>query len=65
MSGSKEPDWLRELEEEVAREKGVSAETLRRLLAAVDQHNEGNHPFGLSDDLLRILQDDLNEKSQI
>jgi hypothetical protein len=44
----------------VAHEKGVSAETLRRLLAKVDQYSDSNRAFGLPEDLARILQEDLS-----
>src|SRR5436309_2485314 len=60
MSDSQEPNRLRELEEEVAREKGVSPDILRRLLAKVDQYSESHRAFGLPDDLLNILQEDLS-----
>src|SRR6266705_5738559 len=60
MSDSKQPNRLRELQEEVAREKDVSPDTLRRLLAKVDQYSESHRAFGLPDDLLNILQDDLS-----
>jgi DNA sulfur modification protein DndC len=51
---------LRELEEEVAREFGVRADTLRRLLAKVEEYSESHRAHGLPDDLLNILKDDLS-----
>ncbi len=60
MSDSKQPDRLRELQEQVAREKDVSPDTLRRLLAKVEEYSECHRADGLSDDLLNILQDDLS-----
>jgi len=53
---------LRELQEEVAAEKGISADTLRRLLAKVEEYSESHRAFGLPDDLLNILKDDLENQ---
>jgi hypothetical protein len=50
---------LRELEEDVAREKGVNPETLRRMVAKVEEYSESHRAHGLPDDLLNILKDDL------
>jgi DNA sulfur modification protein DndC len=50
---------LRDLEEKVAREKGIDAETLRRMLAKVEEYSESHRAQGLPDDLLNILKDDL------
>lgn len=41
---------LREMEEEVAREKGIDAETLRRMLAKVEEYSESHRAHGLPDD---------------
>ncbi len=54
---------LREMEEEVAREKGIDAETLRRMLAKVEEYSESHRAHGLPDDLLNILKDDLEHES--
>src|SRR5208282_5179437 len=51
---------LREIEDEVAREKGVNVETLRRMVAKVEEYSESHRAHGLPDDLLNILKDDLN-----
>ena len=59
MSDWKETNRLRELQEEVASEKGIRADTLRRLLNKVDEFGESHRAFGLPDDLLNILKDDL------
>jgi DNA sulfur modification protein DndC len=59
MSDWQETNRLREIQEEVAAEKGISADTLRRLLAKVDEYSESHRAFGLPDDLLNILKDDL------
>lgn len=55
----KELNRLRELEEEVAREKAINADTLRRMLAKVEEYSESHRAHGLPDDLLNILKDDL------
>ena len=54
----KELNKLRELEEEVAQEKGISADTLRRMIAKVEEYSESHRAHGLPDDLLNILKDD-------
>lgn len=59
MNDLKEINRVRELQEEVAKEKGVSADTLRRLLAKVDDYTESHRAMGLPDDLINILKDDL------
>jgi DNA sulfur modification protein DndC len=51
---------LRELEEEVAREFGVRADILRRMLAKVEEYSESHRAHGLPDDLLNALKDDLS-----
>jgi DNA sulfur modification protein DndC len=51
---------LRAMEEEVARELGVRADTLRRMLAKVEEYSESHRAHGLPDDLLNILKDDLS-----
>ncbi len=55
---------LREMEEEVAREKGINVETLRRMIAKVDEYSESHHASGLPDNLLNILKDDLNREKE-
>jgi DNA sulfur modification protein DndC len=55
----KELNRLRELEEEVAREKTINADILRRMLAKVEEYSESHRAHGLPDDLLNILKDDL------
>ena len=59
----KELNRLRELEEEVAREKTINADTLRRMLAKVEEYSESHRAHGLPDDLLNILKDDLEAQS--
>ncbi|MBI3923525.1 MAG: DNA phosphorothioation system sulfurtransferase DndC [Armatimonadetes bacterium] len=55
----KELNRLREIEEEVASEKGINADILRRMLAKVEEFSESHRAHGLPDDLLNILKDDL------
>ena len=47
-----------ELEEEVAGEKKISVDTLRRMIAKVEEYSESHRAHGLPDDLLNILKDD-------
>ncbi|RPH76401.1 MAG: DNA phosphorothioation system sulfurtransferase DndC [Nitrospiraceae bacterium] len=56
---------LRELEEEVAQEFGVRADTLRRMLAKVEEYSESHRAHGLPDDLLNILKDDLSRREAV
>jgi DNA sulfur modification protein DndC len=65
MSDWKETNRLRELQEEVATEKGIHADTLRRLLETVEQYSESHHPVGLPGDLLNILKDDLEYEAAL
>jgi hypothetical protein len=51
---------LRELEDEIAREKGMSAETLRPMVAKVEEYSESHRAMGLPDDPLNILKDDFD-----
>lgn len=50
---------LRKLEAEVAEEKNLSAETLQRLVAKVEEFSENNRAHGLPAELKRILMDDI------
>ncbi len=60
MTGDlKELNRLRSIEEEVAAEKNINADTLRRLVAKVEEYSESHRAHGLPDDLLNILKDDL------
>ncbi len=43
----------------MAREKTINADTLRRMLAKVEEYSESHRAHGLPDDLLNILKDDL------
>jgi len=59
----KELNRLRELEEKVAQEKGINADTLRRMIAKVEEYSESHRAQGLPDDLLNILKDDLENQA--
>ena len=54
----KELSKLREMEEQVSRDKGINADILRRMLAKVEEYSESHRAHGLPDDLLNILKDD-------
>jgi hypothetical protein len=56
---------LREMEEEIAAEKGINVETLRRMVAKVEEYSESHRAHGLPDDLLNILKDDLMRERSI
>lgn len=57
-------DPLREIQQLVATEKGVSAETLQRLVSKVEEYSEYERTRGLHEDLLRILRDELYERDE-
>jgi DNA sulfur modification protein DndC len=65
MSDWKETNRQRELQDKVAREKNISPDTLRRLLAKVEGYSESHRAFGLPDDLLNTLKDDLNRETEL
>jgi DNA sulfur modification protein DndC len=54
---------LREMEDKVAAEKGINPETLRRMVAKVEEYIESHRAHGLPDDLLNILKDDLADQT--
>lgn len=54
----KELSKLRVLENQVAKDKGINADILRRMLAKVEEYSESHRAQGLPDDLLNILKDD-------
>ena len=64
MKDWKEVNQLRDLEEEVVAEKGVRADTLRRLLAKVEEYSERHRAPGLPDDMLHILKDDREHEKE-
>src|SRR5690606_10181380 len=65
MPDLKDESQLRAIETEVARAKGISEETLRRLIAKVEEYGESHRAQGLPDELLQILQDELRERQQM
>lgn len=64
MPMGRDDDQLRKIEQEVASEKGVSLDTLRRLVAKVEEYGESHRAVGLADELLQILQDDLRMRTE-
>ena len=56
---------LREMEDKIAAEKGISADTLRRMVAKVEEYSESHRAHGLPDDLLNILKDDLESRPRL
>ncbi len=54
-----EMNRLREMEEEVAQELSIRADTFRRMLSKVEEYSESYRAHGLPDDLPNILKDDL------
>jgi len=54
---------LREMEDEIAAEKGINVETLRRMLAKVEEYSESHRAHGLPRDLLNIVKDDLENQA--
>jgi DNA sulfur modification protein DndC len=61
----RELNRLREIEEAVTREKGISPDTLRRLLGKAEEYSESHRAVGLPDDLLNILKDDVELRSSL
>ncbi len=53
----------RQLEEKIAQQYGLRVDTLRRLLAKVEEYSESHRAVGLPDDLLNILRDDLETQT--
>jgi DNA sulfur modification protein DndC len=56
---------LREMEDKIAAEKGINAETLRRMVAKVEEYSESPRAHGLPGDLLNILKDDLESRPRL
>jgi DNA sulfur modification protein DndC len=65
MPSSTDETELKEIEERVTKSKGISLNTLRRLLAKVEEYGESHRAMGLPDELLQILQDDLRDSKGI
>lgn len=59
MNDLRQTARLRKLEADVAEEKGLSAETLTRLVGKVEEYSEMQRARNLQLELQRILQDDL------
>ena len=56
---------LRDLEERIAGQLNVRADTLRRMLAKVEEYSDSHRAHGLPDDLLNILKDDLEASNSV
>jgi len=56
---------LREMEDKIAAENGISAETLRRMVANLEDYSESRRAHGLPDDLLDILKDNWEEQTAV
>lgn len=54
---------IRELEDQIAHNHEINVDTLRRMLAKVEEYSESHRAHGLPDELLNILQDDLDQPS--
>jgi DNA sulfur modification protein DndC len=56
---------LRDIEDKVAAERGINPETLRRMVAKVEEYSESHRARGLPGDLLNILKDDLESRPRL
>ncbi len=65
MNDLKQAGRLQQLQDEVCGEKNISPETLRRLLAVVEQYTDSHRAVGLPDELLRILNDELHANENV
>lgn len=65
MPSDKDNDQLRKIEQEIATDKGISLDTLRRLVSKVEEYGESHRAVGLQDEILQILQDDLRERTEV
>lgn len=64
MPDGRDDVYLKEIEQEVAQLKGISLETLRRMVAKVEEYSESHRAHGLPDELIQILQDDLRSDKE-
>lgn len=65
MPSDKDDDQLRKIEQEIAADKGISLDTLRRLVSKVEEYGESHRAVGLQDEILQILNDDLRERTEV
>jgi DNA sulfur modification protein DndC len=63
MPDVRDDAYLREIEQEVSHQKEISLETLRRMVAKVEEYGESHRAQGLPDELLQILNDDLRKNT--
>jgi DNA sulfur modification protein DndC len=61
---TKDGSYLPSIEEEIAAEKNISVETLRRFIGKIEEYGESHRAVGLQDELLQILNDDLRERKK-
>lgn len=64
---ARDPDDGRGVARIVNRQKGIimNADTLRRMVAKVEEYSESHRAHGLPDDLLNILKDDLEKQAAV
>jgi DNA sulfur modification protein DndC len=64
---ARDPDDGRGVARIVNRQKGIimTADTLRRMVAKVEEYSESHRAHGLPDDLLNILKDDLEKQAAV
>ncbi len=59
---AKTVEWLRQMEEQVCREKGLSVVTFRRLLAVVEKYGDRPRAAGVLEELFQILEEDVAQQ---
>ncbi len=62
MSSNNEQFSLQQLEESISCKKGISVESLRKMLSKVAEYGESHRAHGLPDELQAILEEDLSSK---
>jgi DNA sulfur modification protein DndC len=62
MPDVRDDTYLKDIEQEVAQQKGISLETLTRLVKKVEEYGESHRAHGLPEELIQILQDDLRSE---
>jgi len=58
-------DQLSAIAENVCREKGIRLDSLKRMIAKVEEYGESHRAHGLPDELLQILEDDLRDQEPV
>ena len=62
MPDVRDDTYLKDIEQEVVQQKGISLETLTRLVKKVEEYGESHRAHGLPEELIQILQDDLRSE---